>query len=68
MLDTVIVAAVVTALNLVVGTTAGYAYARYRSPLKGVSLQRSASTARRSRALHLSPRCWAPRSGDRFPP
>jgi multiple sugar transport system permease protein len=38
MLNSLIVAAVVTALNLVIGTTAGYAYARYRFPLKMVSL------------------------------
>ena len=38
MLNTLIVAVVVTAVNLVVGTTAGYAYARYRFPLKTVSL------------------------------
>jgi multiple sugar transport system permease protein len=38
MLNTVIVASVVTALNLVVGTTAGYAYARFRFPLKALSL------------------------------
>ena len=38
MLNTLIVASVVTALNLVVGTTAGYAYARFRFPLKRVSL------------------------------
>jgi multiple sugar transport system permease protein len=38
MLNTLIVAGVVTVLNLLVGTTAGYAYARFRFPLKGVSL------------------------------
>jgi multiple sugar transport system permease protein len=38
MLNTLIVAAVVTAVNLVVGTTAGYAYARFRFPLKTLSL------------------------------
>jgi multiple sugar transport system permease protein len=38
MLNTLIVASVVTVLNLVVGTTAGYAYARFRFPLKLVSL------------------------------
>jgi len=38
MLNTLIVSAVVTLVNLVVGTTAGYAYARYRFPLKSVSL------------------------------
>jgi multiple sugar transport system permease protein len=38
MLNTLIVAGVVTALNLVVGTTAGYAYTRFRFPLKTVSL------------------------------
>ncbi len=38
MLNTVIVASVVTALNLAVGTTAGYAYARFRFPLKALSL------------------------------
>ena len=34
MLNTLIVASVVTIVNLVVGTTAGYAYARFRFPLK----------------------------------
>ncbi|HEY7434656.1 MAG TPA: carbohydrate ABC transporter permease [Methylomirabilota bacterium] len=38
MLNTLIVASVVTIVNLVVGTTAGYAYARFRFPLKTVSL------------------------------
>ncbi len=38
MLNSLVVAVVVTMLNLVVGTTAGYAYARYRFPLKGLSL------------------------------
>src|SRR5262245_47473109 len=38
MLNSVIVAAVVTVVNLVLGTTAGYAYARFRFPLKTVSL------------------------------
>jgi multiple sugar transport system permease protein len=38
MLNSVIVAAVVTLVNLAVGTTAGYAYARYRFPLKTLSL------------------------------
>jgi multiple sugar transport system permease protein len=38
MLNTLIVATVVTALNLVIGTTAGYAYARFRFPLKSLSL------------------------------
>ena len=38
MLNTLIVAGVVTVLNLVIGTTAGYAYARFRFPLKTVSL------------------------------
>ena len=38
MLNTLIVSSVVTLLNLVVGTTAGYAYARYRFPLKNFSL------------------------------
>ena len=38
MLNSVIVASVVTALNLVVGTTAGYAYARFRFPWKTLSL------------------------------
>jgi multiple sugar transport system permease protein len=32
------VAGLVTALNLVIGTTAGYAYARFRFPLKALSL------------------------------
>jgi multiple sugar transport system permease protein len=38
MLNTLIVAGVVTALNLVIGSTAGYAYARFRFPLKTLSL------------------------------
>src|SRR5262245_65331193 len=38
MVNTLIVATAVTALNLVVGTTAGYAYARFRFPLKTLSL------------------------------
>ena len=38
MWNTCVVAGVVTALNLVVGTTAGYAYARFRFPLKTFSL------------------------------
>ena len=38
MLNTLIVASVVTMVNLVVGTTAGYAYARFRFPLKTFSL------------------------------
>jgi multiple sugar transport system permease protein len=38
MLNTLIVAGLVTALNLVIGTTAGYAYARFRFPLKALSL------------------------------
>jgi multiple sugar transport system permease protein len=38
MLNTLIVAVAVTVLNLVIGTTAGYAYARFRFPLKAVSL------------------------------
>jgi len=38
MLNSLIVAAVVTALNLVIGTTAGYAYARYRFRLETLSL------------------------------
>jgi multiple sugar transport system permease protein len=38
MWNTLVVAAVVTAVNLAVGTTAGYAYARFRFPLKTVSL------------------------------
>jgi multiple sugar transport system permease protein len=38
MLNSLIVASVVTVLNLVVGTTAGYAYARFRFPLKTLSL------------------------------
>jgi len=38
MLNSLIVAAAVTLLNLVVGTTAGYAYARFRFPLKDFSL------------------------------
>ena len=35
MLNSLIVAVFVTGLNLVVGTAAGYAYARLRFPLKG---------------------------------
>jgi multiple sugar transport system permease protein len=38
MLNSLIVASVVTVVNLVIGTTAGYAYARFRFPLKTVSL------------------------------
>lgn len=38
MVNSLIVALVVTAVNLVVGTTAGYGYARYRFPLKTLSL------------------------------
>jgi multiple sugar transport system permease protein len=38
MLNSLIVAAAVTLVNLVLGTTAGYAYARYRFPLKTASL------------------------------
>ena len=38
MLNSLIVAAVVTVINLAVGTTAGYAYARFRFPLKSLSL------------------------------
>src|SRR5262249_61288741 len=38
MLNSLVVAAVVTALNLIVGTTAGYAYARYRFRLDTLSL------------------------------
>jgi multiple sugar transport system permease protein len=38
MLNSLIVAGAVTAVNLVIGTTAGYAYARFRMPLKTFSL------------------------------
>ena len=38
MLNSLIVAAAVTGVNLVIGTTAGYAYARIRVPLKTFSL------------------------------
>jgi len=38
MWNSLVVAVVVTAVNLVVGTTAGYAYARFRFPLKTFSL------------------------------
>ena len=38
MMNTLIVASVVTLVNLVIGTTAGYAYARFRFPLKTFSL------------------------------
>jgi len=38
MVNSLIVASLVTVLNLVLGATAGYAYARFRFPLKTVSL------------------------------
>ncbi len=38
MFNSLIVAAAVTIVNLVIGTTAGYAYARFRVPLKTFSL------------------------------
>jgi len=38
MLNSLIVATAVTVVNLVIGTTAGYAYARFRVPLKTFSL------------------------------
>ena len=38
MWNSLVVALVVTAVNLVAGTTAGYAYARFRFPLKTLSL------------------------------
>ncbi len=38
MLNSLIVAVIVTIINLVIGTTAGYAYARYTFPLKSFSL------------------------------
>jgi multiple sugar transport system permease protein len=38
MLNSLIVAAAVTVVNLIIGTTAGYAYARFRVPLKTFSL------------------------------
>ena len=38
MLNSIIVAAITTVLNLLIGTTAGYAYARYDFPFKGFSL------------------------------
>ena len=38
MLNSLIVAAAVTIVNLIIGTTAGYAYARFRVPLKTFSL------------------------------
>jgi multiple sugar transport system permease protein len=38
MLNSLVVASAVTAVNLIIGTTAGYAYARYRFPLKTLSL------------------------------
>jgi multiple sugar transport system permease protein len=38
MLNSLVVAAVVTVVNLLAGATAGYAYARYRFPLKVASL------------------------------
>lgn len=38
MLNSLIVAGLVTVVNLIVGTPAGYAYARYRFPLKLASL------------------------------
>jgi multiple sugar transport system permease protein len=38
MWNSLVVAVIVTAVNIVVGTTAGYAYARFRFPLKTLSL------------------------------
>lgn len=38
MWNTLVVASVVTVVNLVLGTTAGYAYARFRFPLRTISL------------------------------
>jgi multiple sugar transport system permease protein len=38
MLNSLVLASAVTALNLIIGTTAGYAYARCRFPLKTLSL------------------------------
>jgi multiple sugar transport system permease protein len=38
MLNSLIVASAVTVINLIIGTTAGYAYARYRFPLKTFSI------------------------------
>ena len=38
MFNSIVVAAVTTVINLLIGTTAGYAYARYDFPLKGFSL------------------------------
>jgi len=38
MLNSLVVAGVVTVVNLLLGTTAGYAYARFRFPLRTVSL------------------------------
>jgi multiple sugar transport system permease protein len=38
MLNSLVVAGLVTAVNLIIGTTAGYAYARFRFPLKTASL------------------------------
>ncbi len=38
MWNTTVVATVVTAVNLVLGTTAGYAYARFHFPLRSISL------------------------------
>jgi multiple sugar transport system permease protein len=38
MLNSLLVAGAVTVFNLVIGTTAGYAYARFRFPFKGFSL------------------------------
>ena len=38
MLNSLMVAAAVTVVNLIIGTTAGYAYARFRVPLKTFSL------------------------------
>ena len=48
MWNSLVVAVIVTAVNIVVGTTAGYAYARFRFPLKTLSLWRAASFARLS--------------------
>lgn len=38
MLNSLIVASAVTAINLTIGTTAGFAYARYRFPFKNLTL------------------------------
>ena len=45
MWNTLVVAGVVTAVNLVLGTTAGYAYARFRFPSRRSPSSRCSSPA-----------------------